>query len=425
MNKTRTKVHNQNQSVVTLVGLLCLIGVFLPAVSAAQTRTVSGKVIDYETGEPLAYATVAILDQPFGTITNLAGEFDFHIPIKYGQGQIVFSSLGYVNFSIPVQEAVLQGQLLVRLRPGEIMLDEVLVTEDLTAAELLKIALARIEVNYAMAPVLMDGFYRDTKKANDEYVGLIEAAVKIYDKDYRRPRDPTKLRERVALVELRRTMDYDYGLEKYFNQYNMLEDLLLENFVKYRTFNTTREFYNLLQRQQVVGYNNQPINLVYLYAKGYSLKIYIDDHYGIRKIIFGWGDGQDPIYSYHKPGNVENRVMRVDKEIEFQELNGKLYLKYIAARYQNHWYNRKTGVLELTTERDQALLINQLEVDDPEWIGNNKKMKRYGLQFQHKAYNKAFWASYNTIKAMPLDNKIQLDLEKLITLEEQFESFDK
>ena len=425
MNKTRTKVHNQNQSVVTLVGLLYLIGVFLPAVVAAQTLTVSGKVIDYETGEPLAYATVAILDKPFGTITNLAGEFDFHIPEEYHQEKIVFTTLGYVNFSISVREAALQEQLLVRLKPGQIMLDEVLVTEDLTAAQLLKIAIARIQVNYPMSPVLMHGFYRDTKKVGDEYVGLIEAAVKIYDKDYRQPRDYTKLRERVALVELRRTMDYAYELEKYFSQYNMLEDLLLENFVKYRTFNTSQQFYNMLKRKQVVGYNNQPINLVYLNAPGYSLKIYIDDKYGIRKIVFGWGDGREPVYTYRKSGNLENRVMRVDKEIEFQEVEGKLYLKYIAARYHNNWYNRKSGVLELTTERDQALLVNQLDLDDPEWIGNDKKMKRYGLQFQHKAYNKEFWASYNTIKEMPLNDKIQMDLEKLVSLEEQFESFNK
>jgi hypothetical protein len=51
-------------------------------------------------------------------------------------------------------------------------------------------------------------------------------------------------------------------------------------------------------------------------------------------------------------------------------------------------------------------------------------MKRYGLQYQHKDYNKSFWANYNTIKEMPLNEKAILDLEKLFSLEEQFESFE-
>ena len=51
-------------------------------------------------------------------------------------------------------------------------------------------------------------------------------------------------------------------------------------------------------------------------------------------------------------------------------------------------------------------------------------MKRYGLQFQHKAYNKGFWANYNTIKDLPLSHEAQRDLEKLFSLEEQFESFE-
>ena len=51
-------------------------------------------------------------------------------------------------------------------------------------------------------------------------------------------------------------------------------------------------------------------------------------------------------------------------------------------------------------------------------------MKRYGLHYKNEAYNKDFWANYNTIKDLPLSGKAQLDLEKLFSLEEQFESFE-
>jgi hypothetical protein len=417
-------VQNQNHITASIASLLIYIGMLLPGILVAQTFTISGRVTDANTGEPLPYATIALRNKPFGTITNLAGDFDFHVPKEYGESQIVISTLGYVNFSISVNDAHKQEILMVFLEPGHVILDEVLVLDSLSAENLLRIAINNIEKNYPMSPVDMDGFYRDTKKVDGKFVALLEAAVKIYDKDYIAPRNPTKLRERVSLVEVRRTHDHEHSLNKYFNKYNVMVDLLLENNVKYRTFNNEADFYASLKRKKVVGYNNQPINLVFVELPDYSLKIYIDENYGIRKIIFIWGDGTQPIFSYRKSRKLENQVMKLEKQIEFQEHHGKLYLKFIAAHYQNNWINRKTQELALIAERDQALLINKLNYINPQWIKNSKKMKRYGLQFQHEAYNKAFWANYNTIKDMPLSDKAQQDLEKLFSLEEQFESFE-
>ena len=417
-------MQNQNHNTATLASLLMIFVMQLPVIVTAQSLTISGKVIDAKTGEPLVYATVALKNEPFGTITNLAGNFDFHIPEAYRHGKVVISTLGYVDFIMQVEGASKQAPVIISLEPGHIVLDEVLVTENMSAETLLRIAIANIETNYPMTPVSMDGFYRDTKKVDGEFVALLEAAVNIYDKDYSAPRDHTKLRERVALIEVRRTHEYAYSLKKYFNQYNVMEDLLLENLVKYRTFNNDEDFYNILKRKKVVGYNNKAINMLYIELPDYMLKIYIDEKYGIRKIIFNWGDGVTPLYTYRKSGKLENHIMKLEKQIEFQEHNGKLYLKFIAAHYQNNWYNRKTQALELVAERDQALLINKLNYSNPQWIKSSKKMKRYGLQFQHEAYNKDFWANYNTIKDMPLSDRAQLDLEKLFSLEEQFESFE-
>lgn len=417
-------MKNQNQSTLLLVGLLFIAGSILSVNLPAQTITFSGNVTDIDTGEPLVYASVGLKDQAIGTITNLAGDFDLHIPEGIQADKIIISTLGYFDYVVNIENAISAEKLKIELQPGHIILDEVLVTEELSAKNLLKIAIANIEINYPMNPVEMDGFYRDTKRVNDEYVGLLEAAVKIYDKDYSKPRDHTKLRERVALVEVRRTIDYDYSLNKYFSDYNVMEDLLLENLVKYRTFNNEEEFYQALNRRKVPGYNNIPINLVYIEMKGYSLKVYIDDDYGIRKVIFLWGDGAETLYSSRKNRKLENHMVRLEKTIEFQEYNGKLYLKYIAAHSQNNWLNRKSSELNLTTERDQALLINRINNKNPQWIDNKNKMKRYGLQYQHKAYNRSFWANYNTIKELPLSEQAAFDLEKLFSLEEQFESFE-
>ena len=116
-----------------------------------------------------------------------------------------------------------------------------------------------------------------------------------------------------------------------------------------------------------------------------------------------------------------NNVMHLDKLVEFELHNGKLFLKYLRTNYKNQWVNTQLGTDEQTTELFQELLINNVNDKDPEWVRTAQKMKHYGLQYQHGAYNKVFWDNYNVIKETPLDKEIVNDLEEHMSLEKQFE----
>ena len=76
---------------------------------------------------------------------------------------------------------------------------------------------------------MMNGFYRDVKKVEGTSIALLEAAVKIYDENYIEPRNKSKLRERVKLVEVRKSLGYDNQYAPFFRQRNLLEDLLQEH----------------------------------------------------------------------------------------------------------------------------------------------------------------------------------------------------
>lgn len=55
-----------------------LVGVFVMiymATWAQQTRTITGKVVDIETGSPLPGATVMVVGTQIGQITNTQGVF--------------------------------------------------------------------------------------------------------------------------------------------------------------------------------------------------------------------------------------------------------------------------------------------------------------------------------------------------------------
>jgi hypothetical protein len=67
----------------------------------AQTGTVSGRVIDAKTREPLPFANVYVNNTTIGTVTNASGEFTLH-DLPPGSTDIVFSFIGYISQQVKV-----------------------------------------------------------------------------------------------------------------------------------------------------------------------------------------------------------------------------------------------------------------------------------------------------------------------------------
>ena len=403
--------------------IICLISTV--GFGQEQYVTISGKITDGESKEPLPFASIGIVNTSLGTISNTQGEFDFHIPASYSTGSLVINMLGYEEFTRPVSSFNLEESNPIILTKSTTMLDEVVIVDSLTGGDIFRIALAKIEENYPMTEYSMLGFYRDIKKVNGEYISLLEAALDIYDKDYSEPRNPLKLRERVGLKEVRKSLNYEFSFRKYFDQFNLLEELLLENNIKYRSFTTEPIFYDNLRREEASNVGANPVHVITLTGDmGYLLKVYIDmDNYGIHRLDYEYGDGSMPLEEINRSGKRTERMMRQEKSIEFNVYQGRYYLKYMKVRSTYEWINNKNNELEAETELFQELLINAINNLNPEFITTGYKMKRYGLQYQDMPYNKAFWDNYNVIKDTPLDLEIVKDLEKYGDLDSQFENY--
>lgn len=393
--------------------LLC----FFSTVASAQTLTISAKVVDKETGEALVFASVGITERAIGTISNLQGEFDFHFPAEYRNDVLVISILGYKSFAAPAWTLIDKPGLVIEMEKTVLMLQEVVVKDSLTGGEVLRIALDRVEQNYPSNPYLMDGFYRDIKKVGGVYVSLLEAATKIYDEDYRAPRNKFKLRERVALMEVRRSIGYGSKFTAYFEQDNLLEELLLQNSIKYRQFPEEQVFFDSLRRDKDTYYNGHDV-YVLVYNTEYNLKVFVDKtNFGIIHLEFESKATSDMT----KRRGLISRFVYLKRTVDFRSFKGKLYLNYISLDSKVNWYDLATNELKFETELLQNLLINEIESETKSRIGTTEKMRSYGLQYQDLPYNKAFWDSYNVIKESPLDRKIVEDLEKLGPLEKQFQ----
>jgi hypothetical protein len=383
----------------------------------AQTLTISAKAVDIDSKEALPFASVGIKGKPIGTITNLLGEFDFHFSPEFRNEVFVISMLGYHNYEIPVAQ-ILESKLSeVGLSKSTTVLKPVIVADSLRGGDILRVALNRVVQNYPARPFLMNAFYRDLKKIGGTYFSLLEAAIQIYDEDYREPRNKSKLRERVSLQEVRRSLGYSNKFTTYFDQDNLLEVLLLNNDVRYRLFPEEDVFFDNLVRKPDSYYNGFEVFVV-SHTKEFNLHVFIDKKtYAIIHVEY---ENKIPEDLGRKSGLVR-KFESMRRVVDFREFEGKFFLNYLTVDYKVNWYDPETNKLKFETELQQQLLINQVLSKPDERISITKKMRSYGLQYQDLPYNKKFWEEYNVIKESPLDKKIVADLELEGPLDVQFE----
>jgi hypothetical protein len=390
-----------------------------PFLVMSQNLTISGKVTDRENGESLEFASVWLKGKAIGTITNAQGEFDFHLPSEYRNEILIVSMLGYKSFEAPVWTVIDNSIQNIQLEKSATMLEEIVVRDSLNGGDILQIAISRIDQNFPQEPFLLEGFYRDIKKVGATYISLLEAAVKIYDDDYKEPRNKAKLKERVRLVEVRKSLGYENKFTKYFAQDNLLEELLLNNNIRYGQIGKDQDFLDSVYREPDSFYDGHEIYVVSR-ESDFNLRVYIDkDDYSIIHLEQEIGASED---FFDKRKNLGGKFSGLTKSLDFRKYNGKMYLNFITMVSRESWYDVKTGKHEFDTELHQQLLINKIFTNPSERIGTTEKMRNYGLQYQDLPYNKEFWEKYNVIKETPLDKQILADLEKLAPLEKQFEN---
>ncbi len=103
----------KNKKIVTLIFLL------ISLISYGQSSKMSGKIIDDVTEAPIENATIKILSSNIVTLTNKAGEFTIDA-VKGTQIEV-----GHVSYKSIITN--LSNQLLIRLQPAQIELNEILV----------------------------------------------------------------------------------------------------------------------------------------------------------------------------------------------------------------------------------------------------------------------------------------------------------
>lgn len=100
----------------------------------AQTITLSGRVTDAKTGEPIPFTNVTIVGKFMGTATDTAGYYSFQAPKKTDSLQV--SSIGYTTIIKAVKEGVSQT-IDFELAFNEVALGEVVINPGENPADVL------------------------------------------------------------------------------------------------------------------------------------------------------------------------------------------------------------------------------------------------------------------------------------------------
>jgi len=147
-----------------------------------EARTIKGIVSDAESGEPLPFATIGIIREGRGTVTNNNGEFGLKISRNCIDDSLSVSYLGYFRRQIPVRQAI-GNNFNIKMRREYIPIPEIIIRNQIPQ-EILRRAYNSIAQNYGNTPAGLTGFYREAVMKKSELQIYSEAILQIYKSAY-------------------------------------------------------------------------------------------------------------------------------------------------------------------------------------------------------------------------------------------------
>ena len=370
----------------------------------------SGRAIDAESQEPLAFATVSIPGTSMGVVTNSVGEFEFSFPDGHKDDSLHFSMVGYEAKSWSIREVLKSKKAKFSLKNRIILLDEVVVsTDELDAEEVLTRALQNVKNNYPVKPFEFDVFYRDFKIENSKCVSIFESAATIYDRGYTK-----ESREKVTLNHVRKSLSTQFKFRG-FRITNSMREMLYLNDVRHgaRALKWKKNNYTL----SIEGYESLDDRLVYKIkaVNDWKFYFYVDiENYAIRKVEldYVWEDGVAE--NTWTNGDTIRHQQRWAKEIlEFQEIEGTLYPKYHNFHCYGKAFDTRSDSLLFDYELFTEYMVNEIN-RHPEVKPNKKSLMDSNeiIENQESHYDPEFWENYNAVKLNPRRRLLLEELEE-------------
>lgn len=391
------------------VFIVCLI--ISHALSAQEYISLSGRVLDTSTKEPIPFASIYIKEKAIGTTTNQDGAFAFHIPSELNASSVSISMLGYESIEKRIVTFTVNDTIYLRQNIEQ--LDDVVLTsgKPLTAKQIVKKAYKAIKLNYPTKPYILEGFIRDLQNEDGKYVELLECAARFYYKDYKDHSSP-----QVELQEVRRSYIANKNpWNKAYERKNSIIDLIEDDFIRYDygpikvkkgwsyTIESIQPFMNTLVYK--ITAENPPFQKATLYIDTNSFAF-------IRIELTRYRNKKGKYYKRRLSNGQQEANYNII--FEYQELKGKMYLKYLKEEDTWHIFKDVTSKQPLFEKNPKKeLFISKVLLQDlHQYTFNSNLSITKSIENQAKEYNPEFWKYYNAPILTTQESKIIEELKK-------------
>jgi hypothetical protein len=382
--------------------------------------TLKGKVVDSESGTPLVFATVAVMESNVAIVTNIDGEFTLKIGDALTSKNLEFSYIGYKNKVVPISSLRDNGfKNVISMEVAPIPIKEIVV-KPLDPVDIVEKCIGRLGKNYESEPNLMTAFYRETIRKNRTYVSIGEAVVEIFKAPYN-----NDLRfDAARIYKGRKSTDVEKMDTVLFKLQggttSVLQLDIAKNTELVLTLDAMKYYdYSIGTIIEIDGRPHWGIDFIQKPSSDIPLfmgTLYIDmESFALTEAEFGFNlsdkAAAQSIFIRKKPLGMEVTPELVSYRTKYREQDGKLHFEYSRAevKFKVDW-KKKLFNTYYTTMSEIAVTDRTAE-EVIKFTGKEKL--RYSDVFSEKVSaftDPDFWGDYNVIEP---DQSIESAIRKL------------
>ncbi|WP_299578597.1 carboxypeptidase-like regulatory domain-containing protein [uncultured Sunxiuqinia sp.] len=366
----------------------------------------SGSLQDSQSRELIPYGSISVLGHPFGTISNVDGEFNLKIPPEYESDTLVISCMGYARRYL-LLDTLQHNPLNILLDPVEIKLREVKVTA-VDALQIMDKLDENIAQNYPTNNQLMTSFYREVLKQDNDYINVSEAIMDILKIDY-----TNRFREdQIRFLKGRKSPEVEpsfhlvdfkmQGGPYYINKLDVIKTM--DSFID-------KEFRNYYSYavEQVISYENRPTYVVLFKPNAkidnltYKGKLYVDQEtFALVHAEFSLSrDGKKSARRSlikKKPHGFRVRPIDLDYSVSYKQHHNKWYFSTAQASVKFHVKSRHDKINSVFHSVSDLLVTDHRATN----LRRFKRQENFNSSdiFSEiiSDYDENFWGNYNVIK---------------------------
>jgi len=409
---------------------LCLLLMLLAGsqvIAQEKFKTLSGRVTDAGSHQPVIYANIQLKKGSIGTLTNAGGEFIFNIADKYWEDTLLVSCIGYktVMLPLPVNN---QPDMEIRMEQAVYLLPAVAVNVR-SGLAILKQMVSKIPDNYDTADVKLTAFYRENIRLAGDTISFNESVLDIY-KSYRTDRDH---KDQIRILKGRRKKiipRIDAQLHNYIGNvmntaYSSLnEDLQKYLDAKHNFLNERNLGYLNCDYKETVREGERNLLVLYIEPKGNNKrvlvrgKLYIDEA-SLALVRCEWEStptGIDYANRRLKGGlgyTIMSKVIKASWDftkitavVTYKQYGNKTYLSSIRRHWDLTLTSAKRQMKDVPWTGDFYLQVTDITTGNVDrfdtGVSNNKSSMNYEVGDN---YDPAFWENYNIVLPDSLNQK--------------------